>query len=248
MLFGLVAFQALIFAAVVLAFRPLDASTGDYAKLLALLVATGFVAVSMGLAISAFVSSEDQATSLTPLAVIPQLLFAGAIVPLERMGPVVEAIPYAMFSQWSFASVGTAADMNGRIAEHPEFSRINPFGTDFFDVSFADWPACPRHLPVRLHGRHAGAAEPHGQAMTSVAAHDSRADFLQVVPIFARLGGEMRTAIAERATWVRVLGRRMADAPGRGGRLLSTWSARGGSRSCSSARARKSYASSRAAR
>jgi hypothetical protein len=41
-----------------------------------------------------------------------------------------------MFSQWSFAGVGTAADMNGRIAENPAFSRVNPFGTHFFDVPF----------------------------------------------------------------------------------------------------------------
>jgi NTE family protein len=40
--------------------------------------------------------------------------------------------------------------------------------------------------------------------MTSVTAPDSRADFLQVVPIFARLDAEMRTAIASRASWVRV--------------------------------------------
>jgi NTE family protein len=37
-----------------------------------------------------------------------------------------------------------------------------------------------------------------------VTAHDSRADFLQAVPIFARLAPEMRAAIAERASWVRV--------------------------------------------
>jgi hypothetical protein len=135
-LFGLVALQALIFAAVVLAFRPLDASISDYAEVLALLVATGFVAIAMGLAISAFVGTEDQATSVTPLAVIPQLLFAGAIVPVHQMGPVVKAIPYVMFSQWSFAGTGTAADMNGRILGDPAFSRINPFGTHFFDVAF----------------------------------------------------------------------------------------------------------------
>jgi ABC transport system ATP-binding/permease protein len=135
-LFALVATQTLIFAAVVLAFRPIHASAGDYAMLLALLVATGFVAVSMGLTISAFVSTEDQATSLTPLAVIPQLLFAGAIVPVHRMGPIVKEIPYAMFSQWSFAGVGTTAHMNGRIAENPKYSQVNPFGTHFFDVPF----------------------------------------------------------------------------------------------------------------
>jgi NTE family protein len=40
--------------------------------------------------------------------------------------------------------------------------------------------------------------------MTSVAAHDSRADFLQVVPIFAGLPAEMRATIGARASWVRV--------------------------------------------
>ena len=135
-LFGLVALQALVFAGVVLALRPLDANTADYVEMLALLVSTGFVAVAMGLTISALVRSEDQATSLTPLAVIPQLLFAGAIVPLAQMAPVVKAIPYAIFSQWSFAGVGTAIDMNGRIADDPAFSRTNPFGTHFFNVTF----------------------------------------------------------------------------------------------------------------
>jgi ABC transport system ATP-binding/permease protein len=136
-LFGLVAVQTVIFAGVVLLFRPLDAPAGDYAAVLALLVMTGFVAVSMGLTISAFVSTEDQATSLTPLAVIPQLLFAGATVPVERMGPIVKEIPYVVFSMWSFAGVGTAADMNGRIVENKKYLLSNPFGLDFFDVTFA---------------------------------------------------------------------------------------------------------------
>jgi ABC-type multidrug transport system ATPase subunit len=135
-LFGLVTLQAILFSLVVLAFRPLDAAASDYLRLIALLVATGFVAVSMGLAISALVSTEDQATSLTPLAVIPQLLFAGAIVPMHQMGPVVKVIPNVVFSQWSFAGVGTATDMNGRIAESSGFSQVNPYGEHFFDVPF----------------------------------------------------------------------------------------------------------------
>ena len=41
-----------------------------------------------------------------------------------------------MFSQWSLAGVGTAMDMNGRIADDPAFARARTFGSDFFDVSF----------------------------------------------------------------------------------------------------------------
>ena len=56
-----------------------------YLGVLALLTVTGFAAVTMGLAISAGVTTEDQAMSFIPLALIPQLLFAGAIVPVIQM-------------------------------------------------------------------------------------------------------------------------------------------------------------------
>jgi ABC-type transport system involved in multi-copper enzyme maturation permease subunit len=133
-LFALVTLQTLLFAAIVFAFRPLDQPTSAYLEVGALLVLTGWVAVAMGLAISAFVSTEDQATSITPLAVIPLLLFAGAIVPVQQMGAIVKGLSYVMFSQWSLASVGTAADMNARVAADPAFAAANTFGSDFFDV------------------------------------------------------------------------------------------------------------------
>jgi ABC-type multidrug transport system ATPase subunit len=133
-LFSLVTLQTLLFTAIVLAFRPLDQDASAYLEIGVILVLTGWVAVAMGLAISAFVSSEDQATSITPLAVIPLLLFAGAIVPVQQMGAIVKGLSYVMFSQWSLASVGTGADMNARIAADPAFASANTFGTSFFDV------------------------------------------------------------------------------------------------------------------
>jgi ABC transport system ATP-binding/permease protein len=133
-LFALVTVQTLMFVGIVMAFRPLDASAGAYAEVLGLLVLTGFVAVGMGLLISVAVSSEDQAMSLNPLALIPQLLFAGAIVPVEKMGEPVQALSTLMFAQWSFAGIGTSLDMNERIAEDPQFATADRFGTNFFDV------------------------------------------------------------------------------------------------------------------
>jgi ABC transport system ATP-binding/permease protein len=133
-LFALVAVQTLLFAGIVMAFRPLDASAGTYAEVLALLVLTGFVAVGMGLLISAAVSTQDQAMSLNPLALIPQLLFAGAIVPADKMGEPVQTLSALMFAQWSFAGIGTSLGMNERIAEDPQFAMADRFGTDFFDV------------------------------------------------------------------------------------------------------------------
>ena len=57
----------------------------------------------MGLLVSAVVRTQDQATSLIPLAVIPQLLFAGAIVPLARMAEPRGDLPTSIFAHWALA-------------------------------------------------------------------------------------------------------------------------------------------------
>lgn len=134
-LFGLVAVQTLLYAGVLLVFRPLESSLSTYAEVLGLLVATGFVAVAMGLLVSSLVRTQEQAMSLIPLAVIPQLLFAGSIVPLERMAEPARTLADAIFGQWALAGIGTAVDMNARLVADPEFAQVNRFGTDFFDLS-----------------------------------------------------------------------------------------------------------------
>ncbi len=134
-LFGLAALQAILYSGVLLAFRPLDASVATYLTVIGLLIATSFTAVCMGLLVSAAVTTQAQATSLIPLAVIPQLLFSGAIVPVERMTGVARLIADLTFGRWALAALGTAVDMNARFAADPEFAKINRFGTDFFDLS-----------------------------------------------------------------------------------------------------------------
>jgi ABC-type multidrug transport system ATPase subunit len=134
-LFGLVALQTLLYGGVLLAFRPLESSFDAYATVFGLLLVTGFAAVTMGLLVSSLVGTQDQAMSLIPLAVIPQLLFAGSIVPLARMAEPARTLADAIFAQWSLAGVGTAVDMNARLAADPEFAQVNRFGTDFFDLA-----------------------------------------------------------------------------------------------------------------
>ena len=134
-LVGLVVVQTLLYAGVLLAFRPLDSSFGAYATVFGLLVATGIAAVTMGLLVSSVVRTQDQATSLIPLAVIPQLLFAGAIVSLERMAEPARILADAIFAQWALAGIGAAVDMNSRLAADPEFAQVNRFGEDFFDLA-----------------------------------------------------------------------------------------------------------------
>jgi ABC-type multidrug transport system ATPase subunit/ABC-type multidrug transport system permease subunit len=134
-LFGLVAVQTILYAGLLFAFRPLDESVGTWLAVFALLLVTGFASVAMGLLVSAAVTSEDQAMSIIPLAVIPQLLFAGTIVPVARMAEPAHTLANAIFARWSLASVGHAIDMNARIAADPTFRGVSQYGKDFFDVA-----------------------------------------------------------------------------------------------------------------
>ena len=71
--------------------------------------------------------------SFTPLILIPQLLFAGAIVAVDKMAEPAQTLSSLMFARWSFAGVGTAIDMNARIAADP--GAASAYGTSFFDLA-----------------------------------------------------------------------------------------------------------------
>jgi ABC transport system ATP-binding/permease protein len=134
-LFALAAIQTLLLAAIVFGLRPMHEPVDTYAEVIIILTLTSFAALGMGLLISALVRSEDQATSFIPLVLIPQLLFSGAIVAVDRMSEPVATLSSVVFAQWSFAGAGTAVDMNGRIGAVPEYAKVNDYGTSFFDVS-----------------------------------------------------------------------------------------------------------------
>jgi ABC-type multidrug transport system ATPase subunit len=133
-LFTLVTVQVVLLAVIVFLVRPPHESFATLLGIVVLLILTGCVAVSMGLLISAVVSSEDQAASFTTLALIPQLLFAGAIVSVRHMGQPMGALSNVFFARWSFASIGSAAHMNARIAGDPIFSRLDQYGSHFFTL------------------------------------------------------------------------------------------------------------------
>jgi ABC-type multidrug transport system ATPase subunit len=134
-LFPLLALQAFLLLAIVLGIHRASEPAESYAAVFGILALTGFASVALGLFISSFVSSEDQATSFLPLALVPQLLFAGAIVSVKNMASPVDALANVVFARWSFAGVGSALDMNDRIAGDPTFARLAEFDQAFFDLS-----------------------------------------------------------------------------------------------------------------
>ena len=131
---AVVALQTILLTYCVLAIRPLDEPASAYLIVTALLILTSFVSVVLGLLVSATVSSEEQATSFIPLALIPQLLFAGALVPIDKMAEPIASISNVVIARWSLGGLGNSVEMNERIADDPALSRANDYGSDFFAI------------------------------------------------------------------------------------------------------------------
>ena len=126
-LWTLIVVQVALLALITLALRPLHEDAGAYGLLIATLVLTGFASVAMGLVVSAAADSQDQATSFVPLVLIPQLFFAGAIIPEAKMSAPIRALSDLVYAKWSFATSGTAVDMDGRLTGLADAGRYGDF-------------------------------------------------------------------------------------------------------------------------
>jgi ABC transport system ATP-binding/permease protein len=133
-LFAIAAVQCLLLIAAVAALRPFHAPLSSYGEVLGLLILTSWSMVGLGLLISTVARSVDQATSVIPLLLIPQLLFGGALVALERMGTGIKVLADLTVSRWAFAGAGSAIHMNSRLADEPKASALSGYGTQFFSI------------------------------------------------------------------------------------------------------------------
>ncbi len=111
MLLTFVSAQTFFFAAIVLTLRPLHESGLVTAEFIAIILVTSWVAALLGLLVSAYASSDDQATGVIPLLLVPQLLFSGAIVQSQDMTVVVRLISLLVPARWSFAAAGHAINI-----------------------------------------------------------------------------------------------------------------------------------------
>jgi ABC transport system ATP-binding/permease protein len=135
LLFLLTAVQCVLLIAVATAIQPLHEGFDTYLDLTGLLILTSWSTVAIGLVVSALARSVDQATSLIPLLLIPQLLFGGALVPLARMATPIKALADLMASRWAFAGAGHTIQMNARLAGAPQISSLSGYGTSFFSLN-----------------------------------------------------------------------------------------------------------------
>ncbi|MBJ7330456.1 MAG: ATP-binding cassette domain-containing protein [Solirubrobacteraceae bacterium] len=123
--------QTLAMAAVVFGLRPLD-PPGSEVTVVAILILAAWAGVTLGLVVSAYARSEDQATSLIPLVLLPQLLFGGAIVTVADLSGLMAAVSQLAAAQWAFAGSGSAIDMNARIEGDPVYAPASRYGESFF--------------------------------------------------------------------------------------------------------------------
>jgi len=135
-LFAFSAVQVSLFALIVVAFQPLHESSTRAFLLWATLVITSWIAVLLGLLVSATAASQDQATAIIPLLLVPQLLLGGAIVTLKDMSVPIHALAELIPARWGFAEAGSAIHLQQRIQADPAFQQVSSYGNSFFTTSF----------------------------------------------------------------------------------------------------------------
>ena len=106
--------------------RALDrlpsASMGVYAALLVTLALEALAALALGLLASAAVTDAAQATLALPMLCFPQVLFAGAIVPVPDMAAPGRAMSVGLANRWAFESLGRALEVDrllGSLSDSP---------------------------------------------------------------------------------------------------------------------------------
>jgi ABC-type multidrug transport system ATPase subunit len=128
-LLGLVVVQtALLFgvAALHVGF-PASALPGIY---LALLFGAA-ASVAVALAVSAAVSNPDRAVFAAPLIMLPQIFFAGLLVPVASLG-IAQPLAAIVTSRWTFEAASRAADLGNVAAFAPGL----PYHTSFEGTMF----------------------------------------------------------------------------------------------------------------
>jgi ABC-type multidrug transport system permease subunit len=115
---------------------PIDLPGNDsslYPKLFAAVFLTELAGLSMGLLVSAVSHNSDRAQAVVPLMIIPQLMFAGAFVPLDKMLPPARILSELMISKWALQLTAGLTDLSGNFSAQfpPAFAEAYQKELDF---------------------------------------------------------------------------------------------------------------------
>ncbi len=98
------ALQCTILLGIVFFALGFNGGMNAFGQELAILVVTSMDAVALGLLVSTMVTSNEAATSLTPIALIPQVVLGGLMVPMTT-NEILEFPMYVIPARWGFQGV-----------------------------------------------------------------------------------------------------------------------------------------------
>jgi ABC-type proline/glycine betaine transport system permease subunit len=115
----LAAYQSVVFILT----KRLSAGWPDTRETIVLTFVTLFLAtlsgILLGLLISAVSPNQNVAPLLLIMVLVPQFMFAGALMPLSTFGPAGKFIGYATSTKWGFESLVTISKLGKDVAEDP---------------------------------------------------------------------------------------------------------------------------------
>jgi hypothetical protein len=133
-LFPVVVAQTGMLGVVVLLLQPIPQGA---VLVVVMCMVTGVSAACVGLWLSAWSRTPDQAIASTPLILIPQLLFAGALIPVGRMPLPFRWLSDVLVGHWSFSGLGSAMGLGDRLGSSlTEVTGLDP-------SAFAGKPVVP---------------------------------------------------------------------------------------------------------
>ncbi len=96
-----------------------DSSFAVSASMVFSLLLVSICGLSLGLLASATVRNPAQATMALPLLCFPQVLFAGAAVPISEMASVGRIMSFGLANRWGFEAVGRELEMADSLVGNP---------------------------------------------------------------------------------------------------------------------------------
>jgi ABC transport system ATP-binding/permease protein len=99
-----------------------------YVALFVTLLVESVAALALGLLASAAVADAAQATLALPMLCFPQVLFAGAIVPVGEMAAPGRLISFGMANRWAFESLGRLLPLDAQSGGATVVAYADTFG------------------------------------------------------------------------------------------------------------------------
>jgi ABC-type multidrug transport system ATPase subunit len=97
---------------------------GDWPSMLGILVLAAAVGTALGLLISAVARTSEMAIALLPLAILPLMIFGGALQPPHKMHPALQRACDAFPSRWAFEGLMVLESDRRPRAPAPEATNV----------------------------------------------------------------------------------------------------------------------------